>query len=76
MYKNHPNAQKLGDTVFCDDCLQYWDHKDTPPAECEDPFKGEALIGVNPVVGAIVVGAIMVIACVIALVAIDYLVLK
>lgn len=71
MYKNHPKAQRLGDTVFCDDCLQCWDHKDTPPAECEDPFKGEALIWVNPVVGAIVV-----LACAIALVTIACLVLK
>lgn len=71
MYKNHPNAQRLGDTVFCDDCLQYWNHKDTPPAECEDPFQGKALTAVDHAVGAI-----MVLACAIALVTIVYLVLK
>lgn len=71
MYKNHPNAQRLGDTVFCDDCLQYWNHKEAPPVECEDPFQGEALTWVDPAVGTATV-----VACAIALAIIVYLVLK
>lgn len=71
MYKNHPNAQRLGDTVFCDDCLQYWNVEEDPPVECEDPFQGEALTWVDHAVGTA-----MVVACAIALVTIVYLVLK
>lgn len=71
MYKNHPNAQRRGDTVFCDDCLQYWNLEEDPPAECEDPFQWKSLTVVDRVVGIAVIAA-----CAIALVTIAYLVLK
>ena len=31
---NHKNAKQFNDTMFCDDCNQYWDVNDLHPPEC------------------------------------------